>query len=82
MTVCCDRSIAVDSHIYIGEHAATEGATEGFFKDEAGVTSASVPQAGEAGVSVSFVPSSLQHAEERMCVIVDFRLTLDDATRL
>lgn len=69
--------------VLTGEHAATEGETEGFSKNEAdGIISAKVPQSTDASVSICFVPSILEKAHERLTMIVDFKLDLTTSTQL
>lgn len=63
---------------------SAEGATTSSFSrdEESGITAASVPQTGDSSVSIVFVPEALKHAEERLAIVTDFKLALDDSTTL
>jgi len=67
--------------VLTGEQVTIEGATESFTKDESGLTSAKVPQAADASVSICFVPSVLEQAHERLAIIVDFKLAVGATTQ-
>ena len=83
MVLCQRPLVTLFPSLCVGDHACAEGETTSFSRDElSGVAAATVPQTGDSSISISFVPDSLLHADERLAIVTDFKLTLEDATAL